>query len=194
MPTGIYKRSQEQINKLLSTGFKPGNIPKHQFLKGNRLRRGVLMTSEQRQIMSDAHKGNKHSEETKRKIAEKQRGVPRPQTSGERNPNWHGGVAGPNAIVRITKPYQIWRWGVLAKSCWSCDGCGATGVKFNAHHIVSFSRNKRLRLSINNGSCLCIPCHNEFHKTYGKQNNTREQFAEFIKSKSRCWIINKAFI
>jgi hypothetical protein len=35
------------------------------------------------------------------------------------------------------------------------------------------------RYDIDNGSSLCVPCHNTFHLIYGKGKNTKAQYEEF---------------
>jgi hypothetical protein len=49
--------------------------------------------------------------------------------------------------------------------------------------IESYMSNKKLRLELSNGACLCVSCHTKFHKTYGYGDNTRKQFNEFMVKK-----------
>jgi hypothetical protein len=49
------------------------------------------------------------------------------------------------------------------------------------HHINNFADYPELRFALNNVITLSKKAHEEFHKMYGKQNNTKEQLLEFLK-------------
>ena len=50
------------------------------------------------------------------------------------------------------------------------------------HHINGYNWDKENRTNINNGITLNQEIHKEFHKLYGKGNNTKEQFNQFIET------------
>ena len=54
-----------------------------------------------------------------------------------------------------------------------------------AHHVKSWAEYPKLRYQMNNGITFCKECHKEFHKIYGRKNNTREQLEEFLKIKDQ---------
>ena len=101
-------------------------------------------------------------------------------TLGEKHPNWKGGVSKKNTLLRQTTDYRNWRKSIFDKNNYTCQRCKVRGGKLNAHHIVNFSDNEKLRYSIENGITLCEPCHMKFHSLYGKRNNTHEQLTEFL--------------
>lgn len=82
---------------------------------------------------------------------------------------------------RIIDGYQYWRKDVFARDNYKCLKCG-NGGKLNAHHIESYATNKEKRLDVDNGATLCEDCHKLFHSTYGKTNNNKSQFLEFLDS------------
>lgn len=49
------------------------------------------------------------------------------------------------------------------------------------HHINGYNWDINNRTNINNGITLCDSIHKEFHKLYGKGNNTKKQFIEFVE-------------
>ena len=59
---------------------------------------------------------------------------------------------------------------------------GIKGGNLQAHHINNFSDFPELRTSIENGITLSNKAHIEFHKKYGKKNNTEKQLLEFLKN------------
>jgi hypothetical protein len=49
-----------------------------------------------------------------------------------------------------------------------------------AHHIENFWNNPEKHFAIENGITLSVAAHKEFHKKYGKTNNTAEQLKEYL--------------
>lgn len=77
-----------------------------------------------------------------------------------------------------------WRKDVYERDNYTCQCCGDNkGGNLNAHHLNGFHWDKEHRTDINNGVTLCEKCHKEFHKIYGKRNNTITQFREFLFNK-----------
>jgi 5-methylcytosine-specific restriction endonuclease McrA len=81
-------------------------------------------------------------------------------------------------IVEVT----YWRNDVYKRDNYTCQICGLRGGKLNAHHLDGYHWCKERRFDIDNGVTLCKDCHDEFHQTYGRKNNTEEQFNKFVKS------------
>jgi hypothetical protein len=102
---------------------------------------------------------------------------------GENNINWKGGVTPIHNQIRSSIEGRLWIQSVFARDGYTCQKTGVKGGKLTAHHILNFSSNPELRFAIDNGITLSIESHKEFHKIYGKTNNTREQLVEFLKSK-----------
>lgn len=57
-----------------------------------------------------------------------------------------------------------WRRAVFERDQYTCQQCGAKGVKLNAHHITPWCLDSRKRFDPNNGITLCIKCHRAEHK------------------------------
>lgn len=60
--------------------------------------------------------------------------------------------------------YKAWRKAVYDRDDYTCQMCGARGVKLNAHHIFPYAYFPEKRYDIKNGITLCIPCHQKWHK------------------------------
>jgi len=121
-----------------------------------------IRTDAHRKALSDASKSRirfPHSEETKRKIGEAQKGVPRPHQRGEKHGMWKGGVTSINQAIRHSIEQKQWVKDVFERDDYTCQDCGDKGVKLNAHHLKSFSLFPELRLELDNGQTLCVPCH-----------------------------------
>ena len=92
--------------------------------------------------------------------------------------------------------YIEWRRNVFIRDKYTCQNCGAHNQKGNnktvrlvAHHIKNWKDNPEDRYDEDNGVTLCEPCHIQFHSMYGKKNNTKEQFDDFLnltKDKEIC--------
>jgi len=86
--------------------------------------------------------------------------------TGEDHPNYK-----PDARSRNRKGSTgKWISAVHAKCDYTCQDCGADGNKEEvylvAHHIKSWAEHPDLRFDVNNGTTLCVPCHELVH--YGK--------------------------
>jgi len=127
-----------------------------------------------------SRKGYKHSEETKRKIGNAQKGKSRPYQKGEKNGSWKGGVTPINQKIRSSLKYKKWTYGVFKRDNWTCQKTKIKGCKLVAHHIQNFSEYPELRFVIDNGITLSKESHKLFHHIYGKKRNTKEQLLEFI--------------
>lgn len=78
--------------------------------------------------------------------------------AGENNSNYIDGRTPENRKQRNSKRYKEWRMSVFKRDGYKCVWCGAMG-ELNADHIKPFSKFPELRLDINNGRTLCVPCH-----------------------------------
>lgn len=65
--------------------------------------------------------------------------------------------------VRRSTEYKNWRAAVFSRDNYTCQLCGARGVKINAHHIKPFATFPDMRTDIDNGITLCVPCHKAVH-------------------------------
>jgi len=104
---------------------------------------------------------------------------------GPKSPVWNPNLTDEEREdKRDFKEYKEWRKSVYERDNHTCQKCGATSVRLNAHHIESYAKNKDLRTILENGVTLCADrCHTNFHHIYG-YDNTREQFNEFMLKES----------
>lgn len=65
---------------------------------------------------------------------------------------------------------------------YTCQITGKRGVELCVHHLYSYNKYKCLRTVLDNGITVSKEIHELFHKTYGRGDNTLEQWEEFIKS------------
>lgn len=167
---------------------------------------GTKLSEEIKRKISEALVGRKLSEETKQRMSEAQKRMMTPEKreklrefakknhfekrfgdndyKGDKSPSWKGGITPQNRIIRASIEYRLWREAVFARDNYTCQSCGERGRILHSHHNKNFADYPELRTSIENGTTLCRECHIEFHKEYGKRNNTKEQLDEFL-SKGR---------
>lgn len=78
--------------------------------------------------------------------------------------------------------YEEWRNKVYKRDNFTCRCCGSSkSGTLNAHHLDGYHWCKDKRIDVDNGVTLCESCHKKFHSTYGNENNTKEQFEDFLK-------------
>jgi HNH endonuclease/NUMOD3 motif len=139
-------------------------------------RKGVKKTEAHRQKISLAHKGMKKpwagskkgrkifSLEARKKMSFERR--------GENATNWRGGITPKNLIIRHSLEYKLWRQAVFERDSYTCVLCGDNrGGNLQADHIKPFALYPELRLAIDNGRTLCIPCH-KLTPSYGGKFRT----------------------
>lgn len=79
--------------------------------------------------------------------------------TGEKNPNWKGGITPQNLLIRMTAEYRLWREAVFKRDDYTCQHCYSRGGTLNADHIKPFAYYPELRFAIDNGQTLCVDCH-----------------------------------
>lgn len=150
--------------------------------KRNAKLKGRIFSKEWREKLSQALIGNKPSEESKRKnrewhLGKKYSTETRKKLSemrkGDKHWNWKGGNYINNLKHRKSLEYKQWRKAVFERDKYTCVWCGdKQGGNLNADHIKPFAHYPELRLDINNGRTLCVPCHRKT-PTYGNPKTVR---------------------
>ncbi len=130
--------------------------------------------------ISQKMKNKKKTPEHIMKVANANRGQKRPNISGENHWNWQGGKSFINERWNRRRVYRLWKKTILERDNFTCQKCKKRGGELVGHHIFNFADFPEFKLSIDNGITLCKNCHIQFHKKYGKRNNTKEQLEEFL--------------
>ncbi len=94
---------------------------------------------------------------------------------GKKNHGWKGGIS----PERQSNKAVQWTQAIYKRDNYICQMCGA-GRGLNAHHIAGWNTNPEFRYDMDNGVTMCVSCHTEFHKQYGKGDNSDEQFQAFV--------------
>jgi hypothetical protein len=135
------------------------------------------------------NKGKVVSIEAKKKISKAKKGKKRwwsfptefkKGNKGNKCFAWKGGRSIENQLARGSIEIKNWRKRIFGRDNYTCQKTGIKGGKLCAHHIKNFSKYPDLRYEINNGITFSEKIHNEFHKKYGRRNNTKEQLIEFL--------------
>lgn len=102
---------------------------------------------------------------------------------GKRNPKYNSNITDDERIKkRNTFEYNEWQFSVKERDGFQCQVCGYKGNKLVSHHYYSYTAYPEIMYDKNNGICLCINCHRDFHGKYGYFRNTKEQFDEYLKN------------
>ena len=183
--------------KTISCGCKQkeiiGNLNKGKSLSKETKRKISLVKKEKYSGKNHPRYGIELTSETKNKISDslkiKYKEDPylwanRPKLFGEDNPNWNPNLTDKDRQhTRKYLDYILWRKKVYERDGYTCQLCtNNIGGNLTAHHIESYSSNKKLRTKVSNGVTLCEKCHKKFHSFYGYGNNIKKQFEEFKKS------------
>lgn len=202
MPKGIYIRT-EYHKRRLSMGQKG----KHKSFRTKEHKKKLSDTMKRIGHIPPSARGLKRSDEFKKHISVLKKGK-RPyimtdkirgnmsiawvgKRTGKNNPNWKDGITPENKKVRNSIEFRLWREAVFSRDNWTCQKYGIRGGKLHAHHISNFATSPELRFAIDNGVTLSKIAHQQFHRKYGKKNNTKEQLDEFLKQRRK---IKKALI
>lgn len=102
-------------------------------------------------------------------------------SQGKNAGGWKGGITPINAKIRTSKEYLFWRKSCMVRDNFTDQKTGISGGELVVHHINNFADFPELRTSIENGITLSKKSHREFHKIYGRRNNTIEQLEEFLE-------------
>lgn len=120
-------------------------------------------TDESRKKMSIASKGRKKTEATREnmRLAQKIRWAD------------HKSVLSEYVRIRTSSLYREWKFSVFKRDKCTCQKCGATLSKLDAHHVVPFVLlveefkmgliSERHIHQTDNGITLCRPCHKLLH-------------------------------
>lgn len=78
--------------------------------------------------------------------------------TGDRNPNWKGGISDRTGRYLSRVPLSRWRRAVFVRDGYQCRIC-SYGQNLHAHHILRWTEYEELRFEVNNGVTLCDFCH-----------------------------------
>lgn len=140
-----------------------------------------------------AFKGKTHTDETRAKIRATRKANPRPgpNKGKPRTPETRAKISASHRASgktmrgaahhayrdgrsverrgeRLSAEYKRWRYDVFTRDSFACRRCSDDrGGNLNAHHIHSFAKHPELRMSLDNGITLCVPCHKAEHAKAG---------------------------
>ena len=78
-----------------------------------------------------------------------------------------------------TYEYSIFVKKVLSRDNYECQCCHSSS-NLEVHHLDGYNWCKEKRTDETNGITLCTNCHANFHSKYGRGDNTKKQFEEWI--------------
>lgn len=175
-------------NKGIKTGHTPWNKGITGYMGANKtsFKKGLVPWSKGRTDLPPAYNKGTHIQTNTGKTHFKKgqvsvnKGKKRPNISGENSCHWKGGLVSENKKIRQSLEIKLWRKSCFERDNFTDQKTGVRGSRLVVHHINNFADFPELRTSISNGITLSVESHREFHKIYGKRNNTREQLLEFI--------------
>jgi len=101
---------------------------------------------------------------------------------GEKHHFWNPDLTDEDRqIGRNYNEYYEWRRKIYERDNYECQICGSND-NLQAHHLNAFAKYKDQRTDPSNGVLLCRSHHLDYHSRYGRGNNTKEEFQEYLKS------------
>ena len=102
--------------------------------------------------------------------------------SGEKHYLWDFSKTEEERILgrRTVGGYTDFIKSVLQRDKYVCHRCNCTNSHLNVHHLNSYDWYIDGRTDVKNAVTLCDKCHKNFHLLYGRGNNTKEQFEEWM--------------
>ena len=189
-----HSQSEETKKKISATMKGKKKTPEHQ-AKITKALTGRVLTKEWKEKISKAHTGmskpwvktallgRHNSPETEFKPGDKpwisgktkdeypqisHTGLRKGMWTGDKNPNWKGGITPINKYIRTTSEYKDWRRDIFIRDEFTCQECGITNIYIEVHHIKSFAKYPELRLEPDNGITLCKSCHSKTDNYRGR--------------------------
>ena len=108
---------------------------------------------------------------------------------GDKHPMWRKDLTPEEREIRKEHrngdtEFTEWSYEIKKIGNFTCKACGdRTSGKLVSHHLYNWSAYPDYRYELWNGVCLCSDCHISFHSAYGRKNNTKEQFEQWIKDR-----------
>jgi thymidylate synthase (FAD) len=133
----------------------PWSVGRTPWNKGRRYRAGWNHTPEMRQRFSE-------------------------QKSGEKNPQWKGGIT--KEAISIRRSVEDLRPQILERDGYRCQLCGAHAKRLDMHHIIPVWARPDLVLDPDNIATVCYSCH---LGTYGREMEYAERFGRILAEEDR---------
>lgn len=103
--------------------------------------------------------------------------------SGERNWNWNcEKTKEEREQSRNYAEYHEFIRKVLARDNYTCVCCKRKKQMIEVHHLDGYNWCIDKRIDVENAVSLCNLCHKNFHIAYGRGNNTKQQFIEWLNN------------
>lgn len=111
------------------------------------------------------------TDEIKKKMSEAKKGKPNPHKGlrGSANHFWRGGITPKNILIRTSTEYKEWKERILKRDDYTCQYCLNQGGNLHVHHLIKFSKDKKLQMTMKNGITICKPCHWKLHGLTSKK-------------------------
>lgn len=171
------KRSAEIVEKTASKlrGYKHTEQAKKNMSLG---KRGQIFSLEHKINLSKAQTGKRQSKET---IEKRKKSLPR----GEKHHAWVKEKTPEDRALdkrrgRHVPEFRTWSEHVKQRDNYTCQISGKIGGELTSHHLNGWKNFPEQRFDISNGITISEQYHDLFHRIYGKGNNTKEQFDDFL--------------